>query len=412
MDIQMKDIQLRMPKFRKIAGRYSKSELIILNNELKDFADDLISLGRALKKKVSARGWCYLLENLGKITKNEFDIAETYINKCRYQGLIPIDFIEMDKSRAFSHLENLKEETQSAEDFLIDRFDSLKNSYSWKKDIGFWESQKVYIQMMVEKKDVFNIFYSICDKYHIPIANAKGWSDINSRYELAMRFKEADEMGLKCVLLYFGDHDPAGIMISDTLHKNITDLSEATKWDASKMIIDRFGLNYDFVIAHKLLWIENLITGSGKPADKSKKFIKDYIAKFGERKCEANAVLVVEDESLLLCEATILKYLGKDPLKDWNERIEKEQNLVLEKMKELKMDEQIDAWISILKKQTSSPSAPLPLTAPIAAPRDEGKPIDPKKKVRSVFDDEDDPGIFFKDSNEDDFVFGDKEDDD
>ena len=94
------------------------------------------------------------------------------------------------------------------------------------------------------------------------IANAKGWSSILQRAEYSRRFKEAEEMGLKCVLIYCGDHDPDGLRISDTIRKNLEQIQEV-QWkdgtegyDPSNLIIDRIGLNFDFIQSNGYTWIE------------------------------------------------------------------------------------------------------------------------------------------------------------
>src|SRR5690606_38765788 len=103
------------------------------------------------------------------------------------------------------------------------------------------------------KVDLVTLFSPVCKKYKIPIANSKGWSSMLQRAEYARRFQEARDKGLKCVLLYCGDHDPDGLRIGEFLRKNLQDLNDI-KWedgeigyDAKDLIIDRFGLNYDFI---------------------------------------------------------------------------------------------------------------------------------------------------------------------
>jgi hypothetical protein len=65
--------------------------------------------------------------------------------------------------------------------------------------------------------DLKSLFEPICGEYCIPIANARGWSDINGRARMMRRFKHWEGQGKQCVLLYCGDHDPAGLNISDSL---------------------------------------------------------------------------------------------------------------------------------------------------------------------------------------------------
>jgi len=56
--------------------------------------------------------------------------------------------------------------------------------------------------MLVEKIDLKSLFGPVCWDYHIPIATSKGWSSMLQRAEYARRFKQAENMGLKCVTGY------------------------------------------------------------------------------------------------------------------------------------------------------------------------------------------------------------------
>ena len=53
---------------------------------------------RTLDFAVSARGWCYILEEHG-LAKGDFDKAEAVINDARKAGLLPIDICAEDESR-------------------------------------------------------------------------------------------------------------------------------------------------------------------------------------------------------------------------------------------------------------------------------------------------------------------------
>ena len=103
----------------------------------------------------------------------------------------------------------------------------------------------------------------------MPVTNGKGWSDFNSRAVLMLRFKKHELEGRQCVLLYCGDPDPDGSRISETLRNNLSELSDTVRWDPSDLIIKRFGLNYDFIEAHRLSWIDGLETGAKKNTGKA-----------------------------------------------------------------------------------------------------------------------------------------------
>jgi hypothetical protein len=172
----------------------------------------------------------------------------------------------------------------------------------------------------------------VCEEFHTPITNFKGWSDLNSRAAIMRRFKEHEAAGRTCVLLLCGDHDPGGLQITSSMRKNLEDLSRAVGWSPDNLFITRFGLNADFIDRHGLTWIDNLETSSGgqlddaNHADHSKSYVQDYIAKFGVRKCEANALVVVPDVGRQLCRDAILQYVPANAVERYERRLSRVRN--------------------------------------------------------------------------------------
>jgi hypothetical protein len=328
-----------------ILGKWSKGEK--REEGLRRFAKRLKEIDSTLDFKQSARGWCYTLENEGIIDKGEFDRAETAINTCRKLGYLDIDFCAEDVSRRW---DNVEEPTEDSIEDLFKQFLRAAANVSEYYTPYWWEGERYYIQMLVEKVDLKSLFEPVCKRYHIPIANAAGWSDINERAEMADRFLAADEKEQECVLLYCGDHDPWGLKIESTLRDNLEQLMDATGYDPFDLIINRFGLKYDFIENNNLTWIDNLTTGSGKDMTKSfycysckvqhkegtllcrkcgkrlyaqPQFVRDYIDKYGERKCEANALVVAPIQGRQLAENAITRYLGVDAISRFNAKRDK-----------------------------------------------------------------------------------------
>jgi len=119
---------------------------------LEGFAQQLIELSERVGFPLSSRGWCYQLEGFRLVDKGQFDFVQNLINKCRKRGFLPIDFIAVDKTRTFDHVERLDSETP--EEFLKDWLDTLKNVHELYDAVSFWEGQKYYCQMLVEKIDL------------------------------------------------------------------------------------------------------------------------------------------------------------------------------------------------------------------------------------------------------------------
>jgi hypothetical protein len=277
---------------------------------------------------VGVRGWCYILESRSHITKGEFDACENFITDCRKSGDLPLNICAEDQSRITVGLQgeldasNPRTHAQSWIDHLRD---DMPDSYT---PFGFWDKQKVYVEVGVEKLDLRNLFESVCAEFYVPITNFKGWSDINARAVMMDRFAAHEAKGRQCVLLLCNDHDPGGLHISESMHKNFDDLSSAVGWLPEDLIVERFGLNFDFIEANNLTWIDNLETSSGgrlddsRHPDHNKRYVQDYIAAFGIRKCEANALVVAPEIGRQLCRDAILRHINVNAPHQYRRRLQ------------------------------------------------------------------------------------------
>lgn len=312
----------------------------LTRKKLIEFTEVLKEMSNTIGFKVSSRGWCYLMEQRGFINKGQFDKVESAINRCRKEGLLPVDFVAEEKARMFSGVENQSE--HSIQHHFNYMLGYVLDGYKYYSP-DWWTGEQYYIQMLVEKVDLMSLFEPVCREYHIPIANARGWSSISQRAEYARRFKEAEDRGLKCVLLYCGDHDPDGLRISDTIRKNLEQVSNVTwddgmsGYDPFDLIVKRFGLNFDFIKEHNYTWIDNLISQGGELArevngtivaglkTKGKHsgeehqnfylpYLQSYIKNYGVRKCEANAIVTTPVAAEQLVRGEIEAWLGKDAL--------------------------------------------------------------------------------------------------
>jgi len=295
---------------------------------------------------------CYTLEGYNVITKDKFNRVESLINECRKIGFLPIDFVAEEEARKFSGVEI--PHTITPEQYLkryLEAALDCENRFTPE----WWEGEEYYIQMIVEKVDLKSLFEPVCREYHIPIATSKGWSSMYQRAEYARRFKEAEDQGLKCVLLYCGDHDPDGLRISYFLRKNLDDLA-SIRWndkfqgyDPRDLIIQRFGLDFDFIEENNLSWINNLITGSGKNLNSPDHpnhymdYVQDYLGRYGARKCEANAIIRPDmlDLGMEMCRQAIEGYVGEEAL--W--RFQEKRQAIVDRLEAFRERTELDTTI-------------------------------------------------------------------
>jgi len=99
------------------------------------------------------------------------------------------------------------------------------------------------------------------------------------------------------------------------------------------VIIDRFALNEDFINEHNLLWIDGLTSSSGQDLAKPKKgkihlYVQSFIEQYGERKCEANSMILHKEASRDLYEKSILKYFDVRAYDQWEKNQREIRNFI------------------------------------------------------------------------------------
>jgi hypothetical protein len=237
----MNALALALP--RRSRGRQSDAAKVRYQEQIEDFCDQILEIRSRLDFEVSARGWAYILEEHG-LSKGDFDAAEELICDCRKSGALPLDICAEDGARAAENVQRISSLTPEGE------AKSIVSTIRWLPDyytpVAFWEDQDCYLEMLVEKVDLKSLFGRICGRFHIPITNARGWTDLNSRAAMMRRFARWEAKGKRCVLVYCGDHDPSGLVISTFIRSNMAELATAVGWSPDNLIIDRFGLNFDF----------------------------------------------------------------------------------------------------------------------------------------------------------------------
>ncbi len=316
-------MRIRFPK--RSLGRQSVQAERQYKRERTAFFDAIRQIESGLDFKVSSRGWCYILEEHG-LRKGDFDAAQRLINDCRKSGDLPIDICALDEGRATACLDKIHD--TAPEEEAKDWADYVRNdAYLAYQPFAFWVWLDVYLEMTVEKIDLIGLFEPVCSEFHVPLTNVSGWNDINRRAEIMQRFAYWERRDKRCVLLHCGDHDPGGLQISGFLRSNFADLTHAVGWSPDDLEIDRFGLNADFIRKHRLTWIDNLETGSGKRLDDQrhndhyKPYVQSYLEEFGARKVEANALVVRAKAGRALCRRAILKYVPEGAVARYERRL-------------------------------------------------------------------------------------------
>lgn len=278
-------------------------------------------LSQATGYKFGPRGWAYYAEGLGLITKGEFDRFEKLLTEMRKDGELDPDVIEPDASRTATNVADFDASDNAPEDYarwaVEDIGDRLKSWAEVYHEAGFWDDLDTYLEMIVEKKDLVQIFRSTADRYNVRITNGKGDTDIHTRLAMLKRFRDHTEAGRRCVLLAIGDHDPKGLHIVEGLHRTIMSCAniKGLDWIEPDFDVVNIGLTEQQVYDLNLMRIGNLETGGGRDLsdpghpDHFKPYVQDYIRRFGVWKCEANALVGHPAEARNMLESAINEFI-------------------------------------------------------------------------------------------------------
>lgn len=287
-----------------------------------------MALGEAIERmsaetgyRFGPRGWAYYAEGLGLITKGEFDRFENLLTDMRKDGELDPDVIEPDASRMATEVGDFDatplDPERAAQEAVDDIGLRLRDWTQMFYETGYWDGLDYYVEMIVEKKDLVQIFRSTADRYNVRITNGKGDTDIHTRLAMLKRFRNHSEAGRECILLAIGDHDPKGLHIVEGLSRTIMSCCnlKGLDWNDPSFEVVNVGLTEAQIDTLDLMKIDNLETGGGRDLsdprhpDHSKPYVQDYIGRFGVWKCEANALVGKPSEARALLEAAINRFI-------------------------------------------------------------------------------------------------------
>lgn len=287
----------------------------------RDMGEAIERMSRETGYRFGPRGWAYYAEGLGLITKGEFDRFEKLLTDMRKDGELDPDVIEPDASRMATTVYDFaaadgtpEEQAEYAISEIDERLRLWARAYY---EHGFWDHLDYYVEMIVEKKDLVQIFRDTADRYNVRITNGKGDTDIHTRLAMLKRFRDHTWAGRQCILLAIGDHDPKGLHIVEGLHRTIMSCGnlKGLDWDDPEFEVVPIGLTEDQIDRLDLMKIGNLETGGGRDLsdprhpDHFKPYVQDYIARFGVWKCEANALVGHPKQAKGLLETAINRFI-------------------------------------------------------------------------------------------------------
>lgn len=142
--------------------------------------------------------------------------------------------------------------------------------------IDMWANQPNYVEVMVEKQALEGVLIPVCEELDVPFTANKGYTSSSAMRQAARRFLQADSDGKSLHVIYLGDHDPSGIDMS----RDIGDRLDLFAYGVP-IEVHRIALNIDQV---------KKFNPPPNPAKMTDSRAKDYVARFGKKSWELDAI--------------------------------------------------------------------------------------------------------------------------
>jgi hypothetical protein len=203
-------------------GRRSVAEIAAIKAAIADVL--------AADHPMTVRQVFYQLVVRGAIEKSEEQYQGTVIRlltEMRMQREVPFVWI-VDESRRRRELQSFDGPAEAlAQTARFYRRNAMRES-------------PVYIEIWSEKESLTGIIWDEAGEYGVPVVVSRGMPSLTQIYETASFIRAAGEAGKYAYIYQFGDHDPSGVLIPQTIESRLGQLCE--KLDCARPHFERVAL--------------------------------------------------------------------------------------------------------------------------------------------------------------------------
>jgi hypothetical protein len=241
-------------------------------------------------------------------TDPKYKSFDRMITKARERGDVDWRRI-LDRSRSKLGGDSGYEGVEDFTNHVKDTLSNISSHYSKR----LWTNQQIMPVIFIEKDALSRVVFDVAEDYNVAVYPTRGFSSFTFLKEFI------EEMnGERVHVLAMTDHDPSGVEMHNDL------LRRLPRYGGDFIDVEKIGLTYDQITAY------GLASNPTKKADSRK---KKYIAKFGDRTWELDAI--PPDELKRVVKTSIEKFIDPDL---WNKRIkeiEKDREAIKARMDKL-----------------------------------------------------------------------------
>jgi hypothetical protein len=167
---------------------------------------------------LTLRGLHYQLVNLGMT--NDLLHYKRVCNammSARWDGEIGFDAFKDYERETIGSTDYHKTTVDSKVDYAKWAINYYCKNYSKNR----WENQPNYVEVWIEKKAMIGVFKDTCERLSVALNPCKGYPSLTFLWDAKERFDEAIEAGKRPHIIYFGDYDPSGENIPESIQQTI-----------------------------------------------------------------------------------------------------------------------------------------------------------------------------------------------
>ena len=182
----------------------------------------------------------YRLVVAGAIDKTEKEYQQTVIRlltDMRLSGEIDFEDI-IDESRRIR-------ETQTFDSVR----DALQSTARYYRRSALQQAGE-HVEIWCEKDALAGVIWDAVAEYDVPLLISRGMPSLTFLYGTALRIKAAYEADKRTVIYQFGDHDPTGVLIPQTIGRRLREL--CAKLGSPPPIVKRVALTVEQIHEHDL----------------------------------------------------------------------------------------------------------------------------------------------------------------
>ena len=148
------------------------------------------------------------------IEKTEADYQRTVIRlmtEMRLDGTLPFDWVvdESRRVRVTQTFDNLTDAIEHTARFY--RRSALKQSDD-------------YVEIWLEKDALAGVLWDVTSDYDVPLMVSRGMPSLTFLHGSAQAIRRAARFGKRTYIYQFGDHDPSGVLIPQTIERRLAQM--------------------------------------------------------------------------------------------------------------------------------------------------------------------------------------------